>query len=723
MSFLFPLYLAGAAAIALPILFHLIRRSPRDRVPFSSLMFLRESPPRVTRRSRLENILLLLLRATALGLLAFAFARPFLRQPVLADVGSQRGRVMIVLLDTSASMRRGDLWQQAMSRFQRVIDGITPGDRVAVFAFDRQVRQVAWFDEFLATPPGGRAAWLGEAARTLTPTWGPTHLGTALATTADTLENYAAQQPPDAEKPELRITLISDLGRGSDLSGLRNYEWPESVRLEVQSLAARSPSNAGLQLSAGTESAEPATSDSVRVRVLNATDSERDQFRVRWAHANDSAVSVYVPPGKSRVVSLPLPDAAAHKPEAQARDGESPSLAHRASVTDAETSASRIVLEGDDYDFDNAVYLVPQQRREVSVLLVSGSAADDPRGLRYYLERAFPDTAKRSVQVVAQIPSDQFQNPSPRAVPLVVLAEAPPMESHASVRQYVQTGGTVLAVLTDAALADSLARAFELDDIEASEADSKDYAMLSEIDFGHRIFAPFADPRFGDFTKIHFWKHRRIDVSRLSGVRVLARFDNGDPAIVEIPAGRGALFILAAGWHPPDSQLAVSSKFVPLINGFLDHASPAGPQSGQFFVGDPVTLPAEVGPEPTIRGLRDEATTLKKEDAGRFIATAPGIYSVAYATPSDRPPLQFAVNLDPRESETSPMPVEEIEQLGVRLTSSDESRKIETEQARRRQMFALELESRQKLWRWIIVGTLAVLFAETWLAGRLTRRV
>ena len=60
MSFLTPLFLIGGAAIALPIVLHLIRRSSREHIPFSSLMFLSQSLPRVTRQSRLENILLLL---------------------------------------------------------------------------------------------------------------------------------------------------------------------------------------------------------------------------------------------------------------------------------------------------------------------------------------------------------------------------------------------------------------------------------------------------------------------------------------------------------------------------------------------------------------------------------------------------------------------------------------------------------------------------------------
>ena len=81
MSFLAPLFLLGAAAIAGPILFHLIRRTTRNRTLFSSLRFLRQTPPRLTRKSRLENWLLLLLRCLALALLALAFSRPFFRQP------------------------------------------------------------------------------------------------------------------------------------------------------------------------------------------------------------------------------------------------------------------------------------------------------------------------------------------------------------------------------------------------------------------------------------------------------------------------------------------------------------------------------------------------------------------------------------------------------------------------------------------------------------------
>ena len=105
MSLLTPLYVLGLLAISLPVVFHLIRRMPKGEFPFSSLMFLSPSPPRLTRPSRLEHWLLLLLRALAIGLLAFAFARPFWRQTTPADPADGDARRLAVLVDTSASMK------------------------------------------------------------------------------------------------------------------------------------------------------------------------------------------------------------------------------------------------------------------------------------------------------------------------------------------------------------------------------------------------------------------------------------------------------------------------------------------------------------------------------------------------------------------------------------------------------------------------------------------
>src|SRR3954452_16652790 len=99
MSFLAPLFLVGTLAIAAPVIFHLIRRTTREKTSFSSLIFLTPSPPRLTRRSRLEHLLLLALRCFVLCLLAMGFSRPFFKKPLASASSSGSGRRVVILVD------------------------------------------------------------------------------------------------------------------------------------------------------------------------------------------------------------------------------------------------------------------------------------------------------------------------------------------------------------------------------------------------------------------------------------------------------------------------------------------------------------------------------------------------------------------------------------------------------------------------------------------------
>ena len=106
MLWLFPFYLLGAVAVIAPILLHLRRRPPQDRVEFSSLLFLDAQTPVPVSKRRLENWLLLLLRCLALILLALMFARPFLRSESAASTSPDRAT--LILIDRSASAMRCD---------------------------------------------------------------------------------------------------------------------------------------------------------------------------------------------------------------------------------------------------------------------------------------------------------------------------------------------------------------------------------------------------------------------------------------------------------------------------------------------------------------------------------------------------------------------------------------------------------------------------------------
>ncbi len=245
MSFLTPLYILGLAAITLPILFHLIRRTPKGVQPFSSLMFIQPTPPRLTRRSRLDQLLLLLLRAAVLGLLAFAFARPFLRFASSTDLSDVSSRSYAILVDTSGSMRREGLWPQLEQEVEQVLASMGPNDRVALYSFGEQAERLARAEEGDTLAREGRRDLIRQRLRTVRPGWGSSALAEALILAADDLDALVEAN----EQATIRqLVVISDLQEGSDLEPLQSYQWPQSVQVRFRNVTSPQAGNATLAL-------------------------------------------------------------------------------------------------------------------------------------------------------------------------------------------------------------------------------------------------------------------------------------------------------------------------------------------------------------------------------------------------------------------------------------------------------------------------------------------
>jgi hypothetical protein len=79
----------------------------------------------------------------------------------------------------------------------------------------------------------------------------------------------------------------------------------------------------------------------------------------------------------------------------------------------------------------------------------------------------------------------------------------------------------------------------------------------------------------------------------------------------------------------------------------------------------------------------------------------------------------LAVNVHPDESRTAPLSVEDLERWGAKVGKRESAEEIA---ARDRRLKSAELENRQRLWRWLILGVVGLLAVETALAGRLARR-
>src|SRR6476646_7855726 len=131
LSFLSPLFLVGAAAAAVPIVLHLLKREPEARVQFAAVKLLKKAPVEHTQKRHLRELLLLALRVGALVLLALAFARPFFVSA--AGVGS--GRVTIIAIDTSYSLSAPGRMERAKELARQALDRAPGGDRIGVVTF------------------------------------------------------------------------------------------------------------------------------------------------------------------------------------------------------------------------------------------------------------------------------------------------------------------------------------------------------------------------------------------------------------------------------------------------------------------------------------------------------------------------------------------------------------------------------------------------------------
>ena len=286
MGFLAMAFAAGALAIGFPIVFHLIRRTPRGKQEFSSLMFLSASPPTLTRRSRLDHLLLLLLRAAIICLLVLAFMRPFFRENInMLRAGIPARRIAIVM-DTSASMRSGNLWTQAVEEAEQLLRDLEPLDDIALYTFDSQLRSIIPFEPaataLTRVKQNDKVELIRAELAGSGPTWQRTDLAQVLIGVAEELENLSVGEELAAAS---QIVLVSDLQEGAEIQALQSYDWPESVRVDIRRMALANgaqASNATLRVVAG-ELGNRA--DEISVRVANGPESDLDRFVVRWGTA------------------------------------------------------------------------------------------------------------------------------------------------------------------------------------------------------------------------------------------------------------------------------------------------------------------------------------------------------------------------------------------------------------------------------------------------------
>ena len=250
-----------------------------------------------------------------------------------------------------------------------------------------------------------------------------------------------------------------------------------------------------------------------------------------------------------------------------------------------------------------------------------------------------------------------------------------------------------------------------MDGVVIRDIASRDYALLESLKLDHPVLAVFRDARFSDFTNLHFWKHRELQNLPDEGIDVLARFDSGPPAWLAARRGDGQLLVMTSGWTPADSQLALSTKFIPLLYSILQPVLEGKTQSRQFVVGSKVNVTrfnnGQAGGDVTVMPPGDGAVAISVDTF--FTPLAPGLYTAKGSDWSET----FAVNLKTAESRTEPIVMNQFKKLGLPMSGSVAS---PGDIAAAAAVGKTEAH-RREYWQWALAAVLLFVTLETVLAA------
>jgi hypothetical protein len=679
MTFLTPAFLLGLAAVAIPVLIHLIQRERKRVVEFPSLMFVRRIPYQSVRRRRIRHWLLLLVRAAAVALIVAAFARPFLRESATAAVVAGGAREVVILLDQSASMGYGDHWQRAQDAARAVLRGMGADDRATLVLFGRNAEE-----NMRATSDRARLEAAVSAARV---TAGATRFGPAVKLA----ESILSRSPMKRRQ----AVLISDFQK-TGWTGSEEARFPDGMTLTTVSVASDKTANLSVPSVAFNRTA---FSGQERIAVTAGLSNKGDE------------------PLRDVPVTL---EVAGHEIETQ----RAMVPAHASgSVTFTQFTLTGPNVRGavragsDPMPADNVFHFVLSPSEPVSILVVDGGGGDASLYLAKALSIGTTPTFQVDVVPTGRVAPGSFDK---RSVVILNDTMFPPAGGAGVLKKFVERGGGLLVVTGERASwpageADLLPGKLGA----AVDRTSGRAGSLGYLDYSHPVFEIFKAPRSGDFSAAHIFQYRALEPTPAD--RVLARYDDGAAAAVERRVGDGRVVAWTSTLDDSWTDVAVKPVFLPLVHQLVRYLARYEQPASWFTVGQVLDLNARS------RGRADRIVVTPSgerigpsgnaQSQGILELNEQGIYELRTVVASAGRPESIAVNIDPAESDLAAMDPRELVAAVTGHATIEEG-----EPAAPQDMTREEVERRQGLWWYLLFAGLLLLAAETVISNRLSRK-
>ena len=669
LGFLVPAFLAGLTALLVPIVLHLRHRERNQPRRFPSLMFLRRIPIRTASRRRITDWLLLLLRAAAVALLVAAFSRPFFSSTV-TETRATPARAVVLLLDRSLSMGHTAVWPVALDSARKIIAGLAPADRIAVVLFDDEAE--------VAQPLSGDHGAALAAVNAARPSSRGTRYAAALRS--------ARQILGGARGLVGEVLVVTDMQR-SGLTGLAGLELPADLGVRAVLVAPERRINAAV-VGADVQRVPDGTRSKLLVAARVLSRDLGAPRRVRLALAVNGREAA------SREVTLP-----ANGATMVTFDGV-PMAAGPARAT--------VALPADPLIGDDTLHLMIPAEDALQVLVIAAPGARLEETL--FLERALA-IGREPRFVVQRRSGAPLTAAALRNVVVVFLADTPVPggSGGAALQAWVEAGGGLVEAAGRRLGARPPATSLLPGTFRGAVERMDDRGgAFGEVSLDHAVFAPFKDGGSSALGAARFLSYPRIEPA--PGAEVLARFDDGAPALVEKAVAGGRVLLLAAPLDAVTGDFPLQPAYLPFLRRLAIYASGHEARPPWRTSGESGLVPGSVR-DPVVSTPSGALLRPGADSTGRALAlTEAGFYDVYEGRAAGEPVETFAVNAPAAESDLTPADAREL-LLGVRRGDSAQTVSAEPPAPRER-------EGRQRLWSLLLAAVLLVLLVETVIANR-----
>jgi hypothetical protein len=660
MGLLAPWFLAGAAAVALPVYLHLLRRHQPHLRPFSSLMLFEQHIRHSIRRRRLRYLLLLSLRVAVLLLLALAFANPFIRR---AATSLPNSKLLLLVIDNSFSMRAGSRLADARRAALSVLASRRTTDRAEVMTLGSRLQAL--------TSPTEDASALRSAAESVAAGDGRASFGELM---------HALRPLAESSRTPIELHLFSDMQKSGMPASFMEMVLPANVALVLHPVAERTEPNWTIEsVDAPEQVWDP---KKARVRAVVAGYHTPAANRTVSLVVNGTVIS-------TRSVQVPANGRAA---------AEFPALDVPYGLSHCEIK----IDSADSLAADDAALFGVKRSDPERVLFIHGP--NDSRSPLYFGTAL--EAGTEAAFKIESLTVDKAAGSQPSAYAFVVLSDVlsltPSFEQ--SLVEYVRRGGSVLI-----AAGTSAAHAGRLPVLEESVLESRDYSRdgsgfltVGETDRSH----PSIKNADG-WTGVKFYFAVRVNDANS---QVVARLADQTPLLLEKRLGEGRVLLFASGMDNLTNDFPLRPAFIPFVEQTARYLSGLENSGGGRLVDSVVELRTSKLPGASVEvtGPNGERALSLNEAASAqtFPLTRAGFYEFRRA---DGHTDLTGVNPDRRESDLDVMP-EDVLSLW-RAGSSGREAASAGGQA--------QAEQRPRdLWWFVMLVVLAAAVAESLVAGR-----